>query len=881
MKRAALTVALLVLLSAFIVTIAIPPEARASTLYVGGTDSGNYTTIQAAIDDANPGDTIYVYNGTYYENIVVYKSLSLVGEDRDTTTIDGGGFFEDVLSITADWVNITGFTATNSMEGHTGIGLSSVQNCNITNNNASDNYFGFLLESSSANVITYNNASDNYAGIFLYLSSGNSISDNNASNNTLGISVTYDSDVNYIADNNVSENWRGIHLSSSSSNTITGNLMVEDGISLEGSSLEYWNTHIIDTSNTVNGKPVYYWKNVTGGTIPLGAGQVILSNCTDVIVENQNVSGGSVGFQISFSSDNTIANNTASWNNVYGIGLLFSQNHTIINNNASSNSWGDGVYLYSSSNNTITNNTVFFNRWDGISLEQSSDHNIISNNTASTNNHYGIDLSDSDSNNITDNIASNSQRGIYLVRSSGNLITSNNVSNNQEGIFIWLSKNNTVANNIVSSNGRGISLQLSTNISVHHNNLIANTVQATDNNGNENSWDDGYPLGGNYWSDYTGVDGCSGPDQDVCPDPDGIGDESYVIDADSEDRYPLMNPVALPSAPQNVQATAGNQQVTLTWSAPASDGGSSITNYSIYRGTTSGGEIFLVEIGNVLIFTDTGLMNGQTYYYEVSASNAVGEGPKSNEVSATPATVPRAPTGLTAVAGDEQITLTWSAPSDDGGSSIRNYMIYRGTSSGGETLLITIGNVLSYVDTGLTNGVTYYYQVAAVNGVGEGPKSNEANATPVAPSVNQPPVCTIITPTSGATISGMYTITGTADDIDGTVERVEIRIDDGAWIEVTGTTSWSYDWNTSTVSDGNHAIYARSYDGTNYSDEVNVSVIVDNATPPPPGEEESIFEQGWFWITVAVVIAIILMVIFILIRRRKEKQGEGESPESG
>jgi fibronectin type 3 domain-containing protein len=70
-----------------------------------------------------------------------------------------------------------------------------------------------------------------------------------------------------------------------------------------------------------------------------------------------------------------------------------------------------------------------------------------------------------------------------------------------------------------------------------------------------------------------------------------------------------------PTAPQNLQATAGNQEVTLTWDAPTSDGGSAITNYKIYRGTTSGGETFLVQVGNVLTYTDTGLTNGQTYYY--------------------------------------------------------------------------------------------------------------------------------------------------------------------------------------------------------------------------------------------------------------------------
>jgi fibronectin type 3 domain-containing protein len=195
-----------------------------------------------------------------------------------------------------------------------------------------------------------------------------------------------------------------------------------------------------------------------------------------------------------------------------------------------------------------------------------------------------------------------------------------------------------------------------------------------------------------------------------------------------------------PTAPQNLQATAGNAQVVLTWTAPSSNGGASITNYKIYRGTSSGGESStpIATVGNVLTYTDTTVTNGQTYYYEVSAVNSVGEGAKSNEASATPSasgsTVPSAPQSLQATGGNAQVVLTWTAPSSNGGASINGYKIYRGTSSGGETLLTTVGNVLTYTDTSASNGQTYYYKVSAVNSVGEGSKSDEASATPTAPS---------------------------------------------------------------------------------------------------------------------------------------------------
>lgn len=189
----------------------------------------------------------------------------------------------------------------------------------------------------------------------------------------------------------------------------------------------------------------------------------------------------------------------------------------------------------------------------------------------------------------------------------------------------------------------------------------------------------------------------------------------------------------VPGPPRDLNATAGNATVILTWSAPTDDGGSPITNYYIYRGIVSGGEVFLDSVADVLTYTDTAVMNGVTYYYQVSAKNDAGEGPLADEASATPnapQTPPEAPESLVATAGDGRVTLTWSAPPDDGGSPITNYNVYRGIVSGGELILETVGNVLTYTDTLVINGVTYYYKVSAKNDVGEGPLSNEASATP-------------------------------------------------------------------------------------------------------------------------------------------------------
>lgn len=184
-----------------------------------------------------------------------------------------------------------------------------------------------------------------------------------------------------------------------------------------------------------------------------------------------------------------------------------------------------------------------------------------------------------------------------------------------------------------------------------------------------------------------------------------------------------------PSSPRNLIASGGDAKITLTWEAPASDGGANITDYSVYRVTSSGGESLLAQVGDVHRYTDSGLTNGVTYFYQVSAVNALGEGPKSTEASATPGT-PTAPQALHARTTGAQVNLAWQPPVSQGSSPITNYRVYRGTSSGAESFLVEIGDSLTYSDSDVSNGSTYFYQVSAVNTAGEGPRGAEISATP-------------------------------------------------------------------------------------------------------------------------------------------------------
>ena len=122
-------------------------------------------------------------------------------------------------------------------------------------------------------------------------------------------------------------------------------------------------------------------------------------------------------------------------------------------------------------------------------------------------------------------------------------------------------------------------------------------------------------------------------------------------------------PATLPGAPTGLTATPGNSQVTLSWAAPASDGGSPVSGYDLYVGTTAdlSANAPVARVTGTVV-TVTNLINGTRYYFGVTAVNRVGDGPLSNELSAVPLTVPGAPIGLTATPGNSQVTLSWGAP---------------------------------------------------------------------------------------------------------------------------------------------------------------------------------------------------------------------------
>ena len=306
-------------------------RAEGKTITVDDDGEGEYEKIQWAIENATEDDEIRVWDGTYDEDVVVDKRIDLIGNGSETTTINGSGN-GDAASITADWVNMCGFSVTGASGlRDTGILVESDHNT-ISNNNCPNNGYGIYLTSSLGNTITNNTCSENnYYGIYLNSSLGNTITNNTCSEN----------------------NDYGIFLDSSRDCTIE--------------------------SNTCSGN------NIHGISLWHSSGCTITNNtCSE---NNRN------GIDIGYSSGCTITNNTCSEKNENGIYLLDSWTCTITNNTCSLNN--KGIYLTDSSGCTITKSTIFENvvgiNLDGDSSSNSAQHNKIYNNSE-----YGINATGSD-----------------------------------------------------------------------------------------------------------------------------------------------------------------------------------------------------------------------------------------------------------------------------------------------------------------------------------------------------------------------------------------------------------------------------------------------------------------------------------------------------
>ena len=287
--------------------------------------------------------------------------------------------------------------------------------------------------------------------------------------------------------------------------TLTGNITSDaDGIVIERN-----NTIVDAVGYTIQGTGRYPYKGID------------LSGRSNVTIKSMEINTFSYGLWLDSSDYNSVIGNNITGNSYFGIQLYYSSNNSIVGNNVTiTTGWGYGIGLNYSSSNTISGNNIGNHYHYCIGLFFSSDYNIVS------------------GNNVTNN-GSDGDVGI-LVGSDYNSVIGNIITgNNDRGIFLGGSYN-TISGNNVTANSVGIVLSGSSDNRFYHNNFIDNSQQVHVYSGFANVWDDGYPSGGNYWSDYNGTDFHSGPYQNETGS-DGIGDVPYVIDGNNIDRFPLVS----------------------------------------------------------------------------------------------------------------------------------------------------------------------------------------------------------------------------------------------------------------------------------------------------------------------------------------------------
>jgi len=250
------------------------------------------------------------------------------------------------------------------------------------------------------------------------------------------------------------------------------------------------------------------------------------ANITNITIKNVTIRDFTCGVDLTHASNNTI-----SGNKIFGCGSgirlwgPFSSNNTVSENHMVDN----GISISGSSNNTISGNYI-----SGSGILVDGEYNDICGNTIEAPTYVGIRIDGSSHNSLRGNriCSSDMGEGIEIVGCSNCIVSGNNITDNKWGIGLHSSSNNSIFGNSILNNEYGISIKDSLNNSIHCNSFLNNEVQECTITLPylKNSWDDGYPSGGNYWSDYKGTDS----------DNDGIGDTPYVIDANNTDNYPLM-----------------------------------------------------------------------------------------------------------------------------------------------------------------------------------------------------------------------------------------------------------------------------------------------------------------------------------------------------
>ena len=489
-------------------------NAKTADICTGnGTSSEPYVIEDLEIDGGGSGSCILIENSDVYfeiENCTLYNSGDYSNAGISLSNVINGELINNTISFN---------------EGY-GIAVKTCENLTIGNNTLNNNSDGIYVMNPSPigpslNITIVENKVYNNTGfgIFLIYTNNGYVSKNNVSSGTIGI-VSISSNDLHVGNNLVEDcNNAAIVVSDRDNNVnLTENLMTACGISIGTSypssgSFSKFSTYSIDTSNKVNGKPVYFYFDRNNLDIAdyLNPGQIILVNCNNSNISEINISHSS-----------------------YALMLLYCKNVSIIDCNFSDNV--GGISLYKSNNNAISRNVIDSNNNAGIRLSGCNNTliywNNISNNydelspslpyqegpPSPSRNELGIGLTmDSNNNTLFGNIINNNKIGIYITKGANNTVKGNYITENYEyGIFLEDYLRNNLPN-------------LATLNLIYCNSFNSNGINAQDN-GTTNMWNNG--TIGNSWDDYGGVDA----------NDDGIGDIPYDVPptGGSMDNYPIL-----------------------------------------------------------------------------------------------------------------------------------------------------------------------------------------------------------------------------------------------------------------------------------------------------------------------------------------------------
>ncbi|MFA5772396.1 MAG: Ig-like domain-containing protein [Thermoplasmata archaeon] len=470
--------------------------------------------------------------------------------------------------------------------------------------------------------------------------------------------------------------------------------------------------------------------------------------------------------------------------------------------------------------------------------------------------YYGIYIHSS-YNNITSNEIVNCYYGIYLqgilsplgyppptVPSEKNKITHNKITNCGFGVYLGdATKLNSVAlNSIINSNysvyidSNGFGKNL-----IYSNNMINATLGAYDAideySSNKGSlWNES--KRGNYWSDYNGSD----------LDDDGIGDFPYIISGgSSKDWYPLMRVVDITSISPSINHAPivmliVNQSTTVgakfTYRVNASDEDNDNLTYSSNIG----------YINNTVFFTFTPTTSG-IYNITITAND-----------SKTQTSI----TFVLNVLNSSPVILSIPAQNVTIGNNFTYQIVATDADNDALAYNASIGTINATGFFSYTPNTTGTYNITiTVND-----SKTETNIAFVLNVTNLPPVIAITSPFDNSTVNGTITMIGTSSD-DVLVQNAQIKIDGGNWIDAVGNTSWNYILNTTALTNGNHTITVRAYDGTYYSPEKSITINVDNKKieekPAEPKKEFIPFAS----FNVIMLNILALAVLIDLTRRKK------------